>query len=172
MIYIFKQSNRVFTYLRAIAAIIGILVPSNASVAATVTSTFQVSITVTTACTISVTNLAFGVYNLAQLNGTSTITVTCTNGTTYTVGLDGGTSAGPTNVTARKMINAGATASLSYALYSDSGRTINWGNSSGSWVSGTGTGATQTYTVYGRIPANQNTLIGNYSDTITATISF
>jgi len=39
-------------------------------------------------------------------------------------------------------------------------------------VSGTGTGAAQVLTVYGRIPANQTALIGNYTDTVTVTVTF
>jgi spore coat protein U-like protein len=61
---------------------------------------------------------------------------------------------------------------LSYFLYSDSGRTTNWGNVTGSWVSGTGTGTAQNLTVYGRIPASQSALIGSYADTVTVTITF
>ena len=37
---------------------------------------------------------------------------------------------------------------------------------------GTGTGATQIVTVYGRIPASQNVGVGGYVDTITATVTF
>ena len=59
-----------------------------------------------------------------------------------------------------------------YFLYSDSTRTTNWGNTSGTWVSATGTGVAQVMTVYGRIPANESALIGNYSDTVTVTITF
>ena len=63
---------------------------------------------------------------------------------------------------------------LSYSLYSDSGRTTNWGNVTGSWMSGTGTGTgtAQNLTVYGRIPASQSALIGSYADTVTVTITF
>jgi hypothetical protein len=53
-------------------------------------------------CTISATGLSFGAYTGTALPGTSTITVTCTGGTTYNVGLNPGTATGAT-VTTRKM---------------------------------------------------------------------
>jgi spore coat protein U-like protein len=146
------------------------LVPINTSSGATSTSTFQVTATVASSCTVTATSLAFGNYTLAQLDGTSTITATCTNGTTYTIGLDAGTFSGATTST-RRMTGPSA-AGLSYSLFSDSGRTTNWGNATGSWVSGTGTGAAQVLTVYGRIPANQTALIGSYTDTVTVTVTF
>jgi spore coat protein U-like protein len=62
---------------------------------------------------------------------------------------------------------------LNYGLFTDATRTTNWGETVGTdTVSGTGTGATQIVTVYGRIPATQNVGIGGYVDTITATVTF
>jgi spore coat protein U-like protein len=61
---------------------------------------------------------------------------------------------------------------LSYSLFSDSLRTVNWGNSAGSWVTGTGSGVPQAITVYGQIAASQYVLPGAYGDTIVATVSY
>ena len=79
--------------------------------------------------------------------------------------MDAGNFSGATTTT-RRMTGPSA-AGLNYSLFSDSGRTTNWGNATGSWVSGTG--AAQVLTVYGRIPANQTALIGSYTDTVTVT---
>jgi spore coat protein U-like protein len=70
------------------------------------------------------------------------------------------------------MVSGGNT--LNYSLFSNAGRTTNWGNNIGTdTVAGTGTGALQTLTVYGRIPASQTTApVGSYSDTITVTVTF
>jgi len=157
-------------FVTAVVTIISALMPINTSSGATSTATFQVTATVASSCTVAATNLAFGNYTLAQLDGSSTITATCTNGTTYSIGLDAGTFSGATTST-RRMTGPSASG-LSYSLYSDSGRTTNWGNVTGSWVSGTGTGAAQTLSVYGRIPASQTASIGNYADTVTVTITF
>ena len=54
-------------------------------------------------------------------------------------------------VATRKMTSGAAT--VNYTLYSDSGRTTVWGNTIGTdTVAGTGNGAAQTLTVYGRVP--------------------
>jgi spore coat protein U-like protein len=62
---------------------------------------------------------------------------------------------------------------LHYHLYSDSGHTVNWGNTVGTdTVSMTGSGVAQTLTVYGQVPAGQFVTPGSYSDTITVTLTY
>src|SRR5579871_5064588 len=68
----------------------------------TATGSFAVSSTVLSACVVATTPLLFGNYSAAQTDQTNTITVTCTVGTNYTLGLDAGTSTSAT-VTTRKM---------------------------------------------------------------------
>ena len=48
----------------------------------------------------------------------------------------------------------------------------NWGNTSGSWVSGTGSGAAQPLAVYGVLPAGQYVPPGSYTDTIAVTVTY
>jgi spore coat protein U-like protein len=138
----------------------------------TVTATFAVTANVVATCVVSATPMAFGNYtSITPSDSTSTITVSCSDLTTYNVGLNPGTSTGAT-VTTRKMKGTGA-AVLSYHLYSDSARSINWGETIGTdTVTGTGTGAPQLLTVYGQIPSGQGPASGAYTDTITATITF
>lgn len=170
MIFMKRAKHLSNCFISLVVTMVSALVPINTSSGATSTSTFQVTATVASSCTVTATSLAFGNYTLAQLDGTSTITATCTNGTTYTIGLDAGTFSGAT--TSNRRMTGPSAAGLSYSLFSDSGRTTNWGNATGSWVSGTGTGAAQVLTVYGRIPANQTALIGSYTDTVTVTVAF
>jgi len=143
----------------------------SAAQAATSTTAVGVTATVQATCLISSTSLAFGVYTGVQLDSTATITVTCTNTTTYNVGLDAGTAVAAT-VTTRQM--TGPTAELlSYALFQDTSRTLNWGNTVlTDTVAGTGSGAEQALTVYGRVAASQFVAPGAYTDTVTATITF
>ncbi len=62
---------------------------------------------------------------------------------------------------------------LAYSLLQDSARTVNWGNTVGmDTLAGTGNGAAQALTVYGRVPASQFVAPGSYADTITATVTF
>lgn len=142
--------------------------------AATTTTTFQVTATVLARCTITATDLAFGDYdptNASPTDATSTITVRCNKNKAYDVGLDAGTFSGAT-VTTRRMSGPDPDG-LNYELYQDATRAINWGNTVGTnTVSGTGSGSTQTLTVYGRIPNDQSVADGAYSDTITATITY
>jgi len=157
------------------AAFLGLLALGIASTPAAAqadpaTTTFGVSATVLKDCIVSATSLAFGNYTGAVNNATSTVTVTCTNTTTYTVGLNAGLATGAT-VTTRQMQN-GANL-LSYALYSDSGHTTNWGNTAGTnWVTGTGNGAAQPLTVYGQIAAGLYVTPGSYTDTITVNVTY
>ena len=133
------------------------------------TQSFTVTATLQSNCTLSATALAFGNYTGAVLNGTSTKTTNCTRTTSYTIGLSAGTSSGAT-VTNRLLTGPGG-GQMSYTLFSDSNRTLNWGSTSNT-VAGTGTGAAQIHTVYGQIRAGQYMNPGNYTDTITATVTY
>ena len=104
-------------------------------------------------------------------NGNLNCSVTCTNTTTYNVGLNAGLASGAT-VTTRKMTGP-LLSMLAYSLYSDSARSVNWGQTVGiDTVSGTGSGSAQSLTVYGLPPATQYVNPGNYTDTITATVTY
>src|SRR5262249_60274973 len=105
-----------------------------------------------------------------NVDQTSTIVVQCTNTTTYDIGLDAGTGSGA-SVATRKLSGGGAT--INYRLYSESTHTTVWGNTvSSDTVSATGNGAAQSYTVYGRIPAQTTPAPNAYSDTITITVTY
>jgi spore coat protein U-like protein len=145
------------------------------SQAASTTTTFNVTATVIDVCAVSAGNLGFGTYNPisgSALDGTSTITVTCTLGTPYHVRLSAGANGG--GVTTRKMLRtAGGSETLDYALYRDSNRTNNWGQTDNTdTLDQSGTGVSQGVTVYGRIPASTNVPPASYSDTVTVTISY
>lgn len=139
------------------------------AVASTATANIAVSATVNANCIISADALAFGTYTGAQNQATTTLTVTCTNTTPYNVGLNAGATSGAT-VTTRQMLNG--TATLNYSLTSVSYTGSNWGNTTGSWVAGTGNGSAQTLTVYGTIPASQYVTPGSYTDTVIATVNY
>ncbi|WP_163312923.1 spore coat protein U domain-containing protein, partial [Klebsiella aerogenes] len=69
----------------------------------------------------------------------------------YNIGLNAGTGTGAT-VASRKMTGTGG-ALVNYTLYSDNNRTTVWGQTIGTdTVSASGSGAAQSYTVYGRVP--------------------
>lgn len=144
--------------------------------AATTTANLPISATVISACSIgTVVGVAFGNYDPTSAtpnNATGTIPVTCTNGTTYNIGLGAGTFAGAT-VTTRRMTGVPPGTPLNYSLFRDSGRTLNWGTTIGTdTVALTGTGVAQSTTVFGQIPALQAVTAGTYSDTVLITVTF
>ncbi|WP_395390966.1 spore coat U domain-containing protein [Novosphingobium sp. BL-8A] len=146
----------------------------HAAQAATTTTTMAVTATVQPSCTVSATALAFGNYNplsATPLDGTSTITVNCTTGSTYTVGLNAGATSGATVTTRQMLLSSNA---LNYTLYRDSGRTNNWGNTPGTDTPALATATTSpaSITVYGRIPALQNVPAGSYADTVTVSVNY
>lgn len=166
------------TVLRvAYACAIAVLLPTIAFTplhAATRTATFNVTANIVSDCTIiSIPNVDFG--NIGVLNvqyfATSTVTIACTPGTAYTVGLDAGNVAGSTIIT-RLLSGPGGT--ITFSLFRDPGWTQWWGTTPGSdTVGGTGTGNNQSYTVYGRINWGQTTRSpGTYTTTITATVTY
>ena len=122
--------------------------------AATTTGTFNVKITITSQCLInSASDMLFASTGViaANVDQTSTISVTCTNTTPYTVGISAGTNGGGT-VTTRKMKGGPSNELIAYSLFSDAARTANWGDTALlGWQSGTGNGAAQSFTVYGRV---------------------
>ncbi len=150
------------------AALLGAGLANSPALGATASDTFQVTADVVAVCTITANDLAFGNYDPLgpDLDAASTIDVTCTNLAPWEIQLDGG---GTGNVNARQM-----SGTLDYQLFSDAGRTTNWGETLGfDTRTGAGTGASQSVSVYGRVPGGQSTVgVGSYSDTVNATINF
>ncbi|MDN7489567.1 spore coat U domain-containing protein [Burkholderia sp. AU45274] len=134
---------------------------------------FSATANVINNCNISATNVSFGTASVLSgaLTATGSITAQCTNGDAWKIALSGGSSG---NVTARQMQRSGGGGTIGYGLYTDAARSIAWGDGTGgsSTVTGVGTGTSQAVTVYGAVPAQTTPAPGNYSDTITATISF
>lgn len=144
------------------------------AMAATATGTMGVSATVQTACSLSTIDLAFGNYDPTSATATdasSTINVTCTSGTSFTVGVNAGTTSG-TTVSTRKLAN-GANR-LAYGLYQDAARTTNWGNTPGldTPAAIVASSSASSLTVYGRLSASQNVPAGTYTDTVTVTVNY
>lgn len=147
--------------------------PSCASLSSGGSFPFTVSATVTNNCTIGATNLSFGTAGVigGGIDATSNLSVTCTNNDAWRISLNGG---GSGNVAARVMQRTGGGGSVGYQLYTDSARTLAWGDGTGGTTraTGTGTGLAQAVTVYGRVPAQTTPMPGSYGDTVTATIEF
>jgi spore coat protein U-like protein len=140
--------------------------------AATAGTTMAVSANVVAGCTIAAAPLNFGNYSGAVISTTTTISPNCSNGTPYWIQIDQGGGTGASTTT-RKLTNA-ALATLNYSIYTSTTYATAWGVTQGTdTVAGTGTGATQTVNVYGRIPAGQSSAVGTgYTDTVNITLNF
>jgi spore coat protein U-like protein len=157
----------------AVLLMLGMLPAAAVHAQQTATTTFRVSAKVQAVCAVTATDLNFGTYTSSTgtpLQGTTLLRATCTPGSTYNVGLNEGTSAGAT-VNQRRMVSGPQV--LNYQLYSDSARSVIWGNTTGTdTVTGVGTGMAQDHTVFGAIPAAQVVPAGDYGDTITVRVYY
>lgn len=134
-------------------------------------SNFSVQANVTPNCNVTAQDINFGNHGVldAAVDATGAVAVNCTSGTTYNVGLNNGLNGdGPTQ--RRMMLGEQA---ITYGLYQDAARSQPWGNTIGSnTASGTGAGATQNLTVYGRVPSQTTPAPGTYTDTVVVTVTY
>ncbi|MXO70615.1 Csu type fimbrial protein [Alteraurantiacibacter buctensis] len=166
----FKIAQRAALLVAVAAGAFG----ASAANAATATDTFDVSVTITAACSVdaSSSDIDLGTHQstATDLGASSDITVKCSNTVPYRVNLS------PSNG------NTGGAGSLDpvgaspdtvpYQLRSASGMSGTvWGNTSSNGVTGTGTGADQTLTVYATA-ASANYAPDTYSDTVTVTVNY
>ena len=161
--------------IRALALVGSSILLATTGQATTAGGSMAVKATVQSSCSVSAVALDFGTVTLlgaGNQDNQSTLKVTCTSGTGYNVGLDAGLNG--VDTTHRSMTSGSN--SLNYALYIDSNRTQNWGNTappdSTDTAVGTGNGTEQDLTVYGRIPGGQNVAPGLYTDTVTVSVYY
>ncbi|QYR52486.1 Csu type fimbrial protein [Lysobacter soyae] len=134
---------------------------------------FATTAQVTTTCQINTaSDLNFGSvegFITSAVNQTSQINLRCVGGTAWKLGLNNGINA---NGTQRRMKHSAAAEFVDYELYRDAGRSQRWGTTLNSDTqNGIGTGNAQTVTVYGQVP-QQTATPGDYSDTVTVTITY
>jgi spore coat protein U-like protein len=140
-------------------------------------NTLTATASVSNACRVAATNLSLGNIPATStaISGSTTISVTCPNGTPYYIGLSpsNGSSTGAGAMSG----TGGNTDHPAYQLRSTSGSsgTI-WGNTAtsssvGNGVAGTGTGAAQNRSVYLTMPS-ANFQPGTYSDTVTINVNY
>ena len=189
-------------FLHLALLMISLVGVSNHSFAASSTQQGTMTATVSNTCTVpSGATLSFGSFNpLTQTSNVDvdiSFTIQCTTGAVIT-DIDLGNSLNTNSTTARKMKRDGSSTTcsasqadpecLSYILYIDSSRQVNWGSITSSNFSnyyssskrtglGFGPSSALTFTVYGRIPtASSNitnlTKAGTYSDSLTITINY
>lgn len=172
--FIAKQIRRTFIAATVAAVVVGqagAAVYSNGKKEAT----FDVTMGIVADCTIATNAMDFGAGRgvlATAISASSAIKVTCTNTTPFNLGLNAGTGTGSSGTT-RFMSGTGANAgTVKFNLLQAAGGAP-WGDTQGSnTMGGTGTGAEQTLTVYGEIPAQNTPAPDTYKSTITATVYF
>jgi spore coat protein U-like protein len=151
----------------------GLALAGGSASAGVSTSTFGVTLAITAECLINSTatlNFASsGVIN-GNHDTNSPLVVQCTNTTPYAVALNKGSTTGAT-ITQRMLVNGAAT--INYNIYTDTPGGTLWGDgTTGSTVGGTGNGAAQTITIFGRVSAQTTPAPGTYTDTVTVTVTY
>lgn len=126
--------------------------------------------TVWATCTVVVQPVLFGnydVFNTVDLDSTGLVEVTCDSvADSYSIAL--GTGMG--SYSQRKMMQG--IYALNYNLYTNSGRTTVWGDGTAGTNTVNGSGLFASFSVYGRVTAQQNTRVGAYSDNLVLTLTF
>ncbi|MES2503812.1 MAG: spore coat U domain-containing protein [Myxococcota bacterium] len=127
---------------------------------------FNVQMNYPPTCTVTTQPLNFGTIDFRfPTMGTTQIEVQCSNTMTYQISLNGGES-GAWNPERRELKTPDMHV-LYYGLYQDSAHMRPWGNIvNQDTVQGTGTGLRQSYTVYGFIPAQPDSWVGQYRDRV------
>ena len=165
----------------AIAALFcagAILLPAFTQASGSATGNLSVSTTVNQICAASSPTLDFGAYNpittnaTADLDSSTSITVSCAFDGSVTLAFDLGTNAlaghcGPSPQ--RCMANGNNY--LSYNIYASSSD-----RSSGApWTSPateTISGGSSTISIYGKVPGGQDASVGTYTDSVVATVYY
>jgi spore coat protein U-like protein len=169
-----KANGMVMLRSSASLFVVAALLPCAAYAAGSDTDSFEVTATVLASCEVTASDLAFGDYDpvaATPLDAETTLSVTCTNGTAYDVGMSVGDGSGA-SMAQRRMTNSGGSQTLNYVLYQDDQRAVLWGNTGADRLSGIGDGTPDTIDVYGRIPMQQTAPAGDYADTIIVTVSW
>ena len=152
---------------------------SATSFAATATGTMAVSTAVSMSCTIEAAAMTFAAYDptaATDNDATATITSTCTRGgaAVITMSQGGKAKAGSTEAIPLRAMWTGVEAApkLGYFIYSGSvGGTV-WGNTPATGKAITANGSAQTFTAFGRIPKEQTVGAGNFTDSVSVTLTY
>ena len=153
--------------------------PTTCGTAVSDTFPFVVSATIAKSCLVTANPLNFGTVEglpgAANSDQTSTISVTCTTPTAYTVALlpSNGATTGAGVMSPTGGV-PGNTDTVAYRLYRDAARSSPWGSVTGTnTVAGTGTGAAQLLTVYGRVlGTSANVRPDSYRDVVTVNVTY
>jgi len=158
-----------------VAGIMGTMSVANAAM--TDSTTFNVKMNIDPSCDIqavSASDVDFGSHSHddSDINAQGDLTIKCTAGTAYSIGLDNGQHFDSgSNVRQMGGTEASNTGELvAYTLYLNSSRTTEW--TTASPLSGIGTGENDVKPIYGQVTNLNSAKAGQYLDTVTATVTY
>ncbi len=161
------------TLIAALGAVAALT--AQAASAATANANLTVQATVADSCGVTDANLSFGTVSPSAgtaLPSTGAISVTCTLGTGFSVGLGDGLNA---SSGARRMRKGATTEYLTYELYRDLIVQQRFGDSNPAQrvTGGVGLGLVAVpVSVFGMVPSGQASATGAYSDTVQITLYY
>jgi spore coat protein U-like protein len=134
--------------------------------------TFNATADMQPSCSVSASDMTFpdGLPPTTDVTAVSQLTIACTGGTYYEVGLSAGAGAGAT-ISARKMTGPNG-GTITYSLYKDASNKQVWGDMPGFTSTGSGDGVAQTLRVYGLAPRQPAPTPGRYADVINVIVSY
>lgn len=164
-------------------ATIGLAIAGNVNqvIAGSDTANLTVTANVNAKCQLANPSpVAFGSYDpvvtnaTAPLDATGAFDIKCTKGSSGTLKINTGLYNANASGTSRAMKAAGSANYLNYDLYTSSGRTTVWNDTTNTVTYGpAATASAFTETVYGRVPAGQvNAVTDSYSDTVVVTVTY
>jgi spore coat protein U-like protein len=156
-------------------AVVSIAAEGRVSAQQASSSNLTVSASVTKNCTITTAPVNFGAYDpvaanaTASLDGLGTVTIICTKGAEAKIGLGPGN-----NFQGTRRMAAGATEYLGYELYKDTAHATVWGDTIDTAldIPAAPDLTPRDFPVYGQVPGAQNAAVGNYTDSVVATVNF
>ena len=160
-------------------ALVGVLFAGTSVAANGTPGSLAVKAKVAQTCTVTGNTLDFGTYDplaTSNLNASTSVSVQCTKNTNASVQMQEGAhkASGSVCTAPARQMDDGTGAILAYALYSDSGRASVWGCDTTNDVDFTAASSTtpKVLNVYGTVPKAQDVQAGDYTDTVSVTVSF
>jgi spore coat protein U-like protein len=126
-------------------------------------------------CTIAALPLVFlmPVPVNAQIDRTTTITVSCPPNTAYTIDLDDGLNAQGGGGFKRRVKHATLNDYMNYELYQNGPGNKIWGQgNSRNFAGNSGLSGVSVHTIFGRLQAKSNASAGQYRDVVTVTVNY
>ena len=177
----YGRKRPVIAFVTAVTVGLGIVGNVNQVIAGSDTANLTVTANVNATCKLSNSvAVAFGTYDPVLANASTPLDangsfdIKCTKGSSGTLKLNTGLYGANASGTTRALKAASSANYLNYDLYTASGRTTVWNDTTNTVLYGPASNASAfTETVYGRIPAAQvNAVADSYADTVTVTVTY